>query len=55
MFTLLKEASIYSPDFLGKKDILFCFDKIAAIKNSIDASAFDDVEVLDCRDRKSVV
>ncbi len=51
MFTLLKEASIYSPDFLGKKDILFCFDKIAAIKNSIDASAFDDVEVLDCSNK----
>jgi beta-aspartyl-dipeptidase (metallo-type) len=51
MFTLLKEASIYSPDFLGKKDILFCFDKIAAIKNSIDPSALDDVEVLDCSNK----
>lgn len=51
MFTLLKEASIYSPDFLGKKDILFCFDKIAAIKNSMDPSALDDVEVLDCSNK----
>jgi len=51
MFTLLKAASIYSPDFLGKKDILFCFDKIAAVKNSIDAAMFDQIEVVDCADK----
>ncbi len=51
MFTLLKGASIYSPDFLGKKDILFCFDKIAAVKNSIDPSALDDVGVFDCSNK----
>ncbi len=51
MFTLLKNASIYSPDFLGKKDILFCFDKIAAIKSSIDVPALDEVEVVDCSDK----
>ncbi len=51
MFTLLKEASIYSPDFLGKKDILFCFDKIAAVKNTVDVSMLDDVEVVDCSNK----
>lgn len=51
MFTLLKKASIYSPDFLGKKDILFCFDKIAAVKNSVDVSMLDDVEVVDCSNK----
>ncbi len=51
MFTLLKNASIYSPDFLGKKDILFSFDKIAAIKSSIDVPHMDEVEVVDCSDR----
>ncbi len=51
MFTLLKEAFIYSPDFLGKKDILFCFDRIAAIENSIAADGFNPIEIVDCRDR----
>jgi len=48
MFTLLKGASVYAPDFLGKKDILFCFDKIAAVKTSIEPCNLDDVEVIDC-------
>ncbi len=48
MFTLLKEASVYAPDFLGKKDILFCFDKIAAVKTSINVSNIDEVEVVNC-------
>lgn len=51
MFTLLKEASIYSPDFLGKKDMLFCFDKIVAVRNAIDPSALDGVEIIDCSNK----
>lgn len=51
MFILLKEASIYSPDFLGKKDMLFCFDKIVAVRNAIDPSALDGVEVIDCSNK----
>jgi beta-aspartyl-dipeptidase (metallo-type) len=48
MFTLIKNATVYSPNYLGKKDILFSFDKIALIEKAIDASAFLDVRVIDC-------
>lgn len=48
MFTLLKNATIYSPDYLGKKDILFCFDRIALIDDSIDTSVLKNVEIIDC-------
>ncbi len=48
MFTLLKSATAYSPDYLGKKDILFCFDKIALIEDTIDVSALKAVKVIDC-------
>jgi len=51
MFTLLKHATVYSPEYLGKKDILFCFDKIVSIDDSIAGSALKNVEVLDCSDR----
>ncbi|QNU68004.1 beta-aspartyl-peptidase [Ruminiclostridium herbifermentans] len=48
MFTLMKNATVYSPDYLGKKDILFCFDKIALIEDSIELTALKDVNVIDC-------
>ncbi|PYG87265.1 beta-aspartyl-dipeptidase (metallo-type) [Ruminiclostridium sufflavum DSM 19573] len=51
MFTLLKDATVYSPEYLGKKDILFCFDRIALIEESINASNFKAVNIVDCRDR----
>ena len=50
MFTLMKNATVYSPDYLGKKDILFSFDRIALIEETIDASALKDVKVIDCSD-----
>jgi len=51
MFTLLKNANVYSPDYLGKKDILFCFDRIVSIDNAINTSMFKNAEVIDCSDR----
>jgi isoaspartyl dipeptidase IadA len=48
MFKLLKDATVYSPEYLGKKDILFCFDKIALIEDCINPSPFKGVEVVNC-------
>lgn len=36
MFTLIKNAIVYAPTFLGKKDILLCGDKIVSIEDAID-------------------
>ena len=35
MFTLIKNIEIYSPEYLGKKDILICNDRIIEIKDEI--------------------
>ncbi|WP_110112661.1 beta-aspartyl-peptidase [Bacillus sp. CGMCC 1.16541] len=35
MLTLIKNAEIYSPDYLGKKDVLVVSDKIGYIRDSI--------------------
>lgn len=51
MFTLLKDATVYTPDYLGKKDLLFCFDKIVLIDNSINSPLLDNVKVIDCTDK----
>lgn len=51
MLTILKHATVYSPEYLGKKDILFCFDKIVSIDDNIDASYLKNVEVIDCSER----
>lgn len=51
MFTLLKNATVYSPDYLGKRDMLFCFDRIVSIDESINAPMLKDVEVIDCSGR----
>jgi len=36
MLKILKNAEVYSPEYLGRKDILIGADKILAIENSID-------------------
>ncbi|MBN8209569.1 beta-aspartyl-peptidase [Bacillus sp. NTK071] len=36
MFTVIRNAEIYSPEYLGKKDILVAFDKIAMIEDEIE-------------------
>jgi len=42
MLTLIKHASVYSPVYLGEKDILLAFDKIAYIGECIEYSAIPD-------------
>lgn len=51
MFKLLKNAEVYTPDYLGKKDILLCFDRIACIGEHIDSSMFHTVELVDCSEK----
>ncbi len=53
MFTLLKDGTVYSPEYLGKQDILFCFDRIAAIKEKIEVKDVesinpDNIKIVDC-------
>lgn len=48
MFKLLKDATVYSPEFLGNKDILLCFDKVALIEDKINPTGFKDVEIVNC-------
>jgi beta-aspartyl-dipeptidase (metallo-type) len=47
MIKLLKNGTVYSPDYLGKKDILVVDRRIAAIENEIEIKESVHVEVLD--------
>ncbi len=48
MIKIIKNATVYSPDFMGKKDIMFTAGKIAFMEDGIDVSLFKDyVEVID--------
>jgi beta-aspartyl-dipeptidase (metallo-type) len=40
MLKLIKNAEVYSPDYLGKKDILFGGEKIFAVEDNIDPGSF---------------
>ena len=44
---LFKNCEIYTPDYIGKKDILIAGTKIIAIENEISLSEFPAVEVID--------
>ena len=69
MFKLIKNANVWSPAPLGKKDILICGEKIVAIEDNLDDIRLPGaVEVIDVEgatvtpgffdqhvDRKSVV
>lgn len=46
-FKLFKNANVYAPKALGRKDILVCGQKIVAIEDSIDASVLPSCEVVD--------
>ncbi len=48
MFKLLKDATVYSPEFIGNKDILLCFDKVALIEDKINPTGLKDVEIVNC-------
>lgn len=47
MLTLIKNAQIYTPEPIGKKDLLIAADKIAAIADTIEPDFPIDVEVID--------
>jgi beta-aspartyl-dipeptidase (metallo-type) len=51
-FKLLKNADIYAPKSLGKKDVLICGAKIVAIEDAIDASTIPSCEVIDVAGKK---
>ena len=36
MFTIIKNANVFTPAPVGKKDILICGEMIAAIEDSLD-------------------
>ncbi|MBR9914313.1 MAG: beta-aspartyl-peptidase [Algicola sp.] len=48
MFTLIKNTELYSPDYLGKKDILIAENKILAIEDNLDRFEKDS-EVFDAK------
>jgi beta-aspartyl-dipeptidase (metallo-type) len=47
MIKLLKNGTVYSPDYLGKKDILIVDKRIAAMEDSIQFEESAHIEVLD--------
>ncbi|MEG0774536.1 beta-aspartyl-peptidase [Clostridium sp.] len=52
MLTLIKNGIVYSPDYIGKKDILICGEKIGYIDNEIHISNINvPVEIIDAEDK----
>lgn len=50
MFTLIKNAEVYAPEFLGKKDLLFCAERIVWIGDDFSADlTLPDVRVVDAK------
>ncbi|QHA90821.1 beta-aspartyl-peptidase [Bacillus sp. N1-1] len=47
MFTVIRNAEIYAPDYIGKKDMLIAFDKIAMIEDEIKLPDSIPHEVID--------
>ena len=53
MIKLLKNAQVYAPAFLGKKDVLVVGDKICRIEDNIAGyEGLPDVEVFDLAGKK---
>ncbi len=47
MFTIIKGAKVYAPEFLGTNDILLCDGLIAAVRPEIDENCFEGIQVAD--------
>lgn len=47
MFTLIKGAKVYTPDYIGKKDVLIAGNKIAAIEDEINVNLPCRVDTID--------
>jgi beta-aspartyl-dipeptidase (metallo-type) len=55
VFILLKNGEVYTPDYIGKKDILICHDRILKIDNHIDFHCSDmEIKTIDATDFKIV-
>ena len=55
MIKLLKNAQVYAPAFLGKKDILVIGDKVSRIADKIEGyEGLPEVEVFDLEGKKVV-
>ena len=49
MFKLLKNATVYAPEKLGVRDVLFAGERIVQIAERIEAHpAYGEIEVIDC-------
>lgn len=51
---LFKNCEVYTPDYIGKKDVLVSGNKITAIENSIDLPIGLNIEIIDCSGMKMV-
>lgn len=51
MFKLLKNGLCYSPQNIGKKDILVIYEKIHKIEDRIDEKTLFETEVIDCSNK----
>ncbi len=49
MIKIIKGGEVYSPDYIGKKDILIANDKISILKEEINIPKEFDVEVIDAQ------
>jgi beta-aspartyl-dipeptidase (metallo-type) len=56
LLTLIKNAEIYSPHYLGKKDLLLVHNKIGYIRDSIEIPhlSFADIEIIDAEGKIAV-
>lgn len=54
MFTLIKNAEVFSPEALGKKDVLLAFGRIAAIEDQINLQGLPEVKVIEAAGLKLV-
>lgn len=51
MVTIIKDVQVYSPEYLGKKDVVFLFDKIEGIYDRInDVNPLIECDVIDGND-----
>jgi beta-aspartyl-dipeptidase (metallo-type) len=51
---LLKNCELYTPDYVGKKDVLIAASKIISIKDSIEIPASELAEIINCSGLKVV-
>ncbi|MCG8492771.1 MAG: beta-aspartyl-peptidase [Sneathiellales bacterium] len=54
VFTLIKQASVYSPSPLGVQDILIADDKIAAIEKDLNITGLPDLKVVEGKGKIAV-